>query len=132
VWTWAAAAVIVLALGQLVFGWFQPSAPADERLGGDRGLPRILLEAKIDPATRALSWHAVVGARTYDGVITDDENRVVLSRPESAARSTVWQLTATEYARLAESSGPLFLRVIARDGAGLEVATTGDLELRLR
>jgi hypothetical protein len=125
----AAAAAAVLGACALLPFLLRPTAPPDTRW---HVLPRILLEPEISPASRTLSWHAVVGARTYDVVIVDADDQTVLARPDRAVRSTLWELTADEYALLAKSRKPLYLRVVARDGAGLEVASTGDLRLEVK
>lgn len=124
----AAAAVVVLGFAATL-GVFSPSPPDDLRL---RGVTPIQLEAEISATSREISWHTVVGARTYDVVITDGDNRTILARPDTAARSTIWELTPAEFTRLDDFEGPLYLRVVARDGSEIELATTGDLLLNIR
>lgn len=125
----AAAAAAFLVVAAYALGVFTPAEPEDLRL---RGIPRIQLEPEITRASPQISWHTVVGARTYDAVIVDAENRAILVRPDHASRSTAWQLTPDEFARLESAAGAVFLRVVALDGSGLELATTGDLQLNIR
>lgn len=104
--------------------------PADLRAGGEGA--RILFSPRVSADARRLSWRAVPGARTYDACIEDTEGRVVLRRPEPRARSTSWEFTEEEYRKLKSMPGPLQVRVVARDGVGLALATSGDLELDVR
>jgi hypothetical protein len=124
----AAAAVLVLAFAAAL-GVFSPAEPDDLRL---RAVTPIQLEPEISATSREISWHTVVGARTYDVVITDEDNAVILARPDTAARSTIWELTPAEFTRLESFEGSLYLRVVARDGSEIEITTTGDLLLKIR
>jgi len=126
----ALAAAAAVLMWVVFSGSMFPGAtpPGDQRL---RGGPGIVLEPEISVA-REISWHAVAGARIYDAVITDAEGRAVLARPEESSRSLVWLLTPAEYDLLAQHAGALYLRVVARDGAGIRLQSTGDLPLKVR
>ncbi len=131
-WMAAAAAVVVLALA---WALWPPRRPADATLGGGLGgtpVMNILLTQTVSDQARSITWHAVPNARSYDVVIVDEEQQPVLARPERWARSVTWELSPGDVERLRAHPGPLFLRVVARDGIGLEVATTGDRALVVR
>ena len=74
----------------------------------------------------------MVGARSYDATISNADNRIVLARSEEVSRSYVWRLSPREYDSLARHPGPLYLRIVARDGAGIRIETSGDLPLTVR
>lgn len=119
------------ALLWVVSGLFGPTAPPeDHRLR--RGGPGIVLRPEISATSHEISWHAVVGARTYDATIFDADDRIVLVRHQAASRSYVWQVSQEDYDSLARHPGPLYLRIVARDGAGIRIDTSGDLPLTVR
>lgn len=132
-------AVGALAAGLLV-AWFvwgrqdQPSLlpgnPNDSVLGT---AARIVMQAELRADRPELSWHIVVGASKYDARIEDATGQPILVRPDPLAASALWAIAPEDYTRLRTLSrdGRLRLRVVARDGAGLAIATTGDLPLRV-
>jgi len=134
VWPWsmAVAAGLLIAVGvwAVASGVFGPARPSDDLQLGS--VPRILLQPELAAQAREISWHAVVGARTYDVAIRDAEDRTVLARPPEHSRSNRWQLSAADYELLLRHVGPLYLRVVARDSGGLRIATTGDLPLEIK
>ena len=103
--------------------------PDDSRLGATS---RILMVPEISSRSPSFSWHAVPGARGYDVSVFDTQDNVVLERPAASAAATTWDLTRAEFAALRGHRGRLLLRVIARDGAGLVVGSTGDLPVRVK
>lgn len=128
-----AAAAIVLCTVAFMMGVFSSSDTVrDARLGQSASGQSIILKPGVSEASRVIPWHAVVGARTYDVRFVDGENRTVLLRAEAHARSNVWELTESEYAGLAAHRGLLYLRIVAFDGAGFELGSSGDLELKLK
>jgi hypothetical protein len=106
-----------------------PRAPGAGELGGGAV---VLLEPEIRAEEPAVAWHPVPGALAYEVVAVDAGGKVLAQRAEERAKSTRWDLTAGEYERLRAARGALFLRVMARDGAGIPIATSGDLVLTLR
>ncbi len=106
------------------------SRPDDSVLGG---VARIVMEAGLRADRPELSWHAVIGAVGYEARIVDPGGRDVLVRAAGASASTRWSLSADEFVRLRTLAGrgELRLRVVARDGAGIALGTTGDLPLRI-
>jgi hypothetical protein len=133
-WLLALAAAAVVAAALVVLrGNGAPAlldgAPGDEHLGGPA---RILMVPEISDRTPGFSWHAVAGARSYDVLVVDARATVVLQRSAERAAATTWNLTPAEFAELKAHAGPLSLRVLARDGAGLIVGTTGDLQVHVR
>lgn len=126
----AAAAVLLAAAGSWMLGSRSPEsipqAPSPEQLGGS-----LLLVPELSVASPRLAWHAVPNAVTYRAVISDAAGDVVLRRPDAAARSTQWDLTADEIAML-ERAAPVMLRVVALDGDGGPLQSSGDLQLALR
>ena len=83
-------------------------------------------------ANPTVSWVPVAGAATYAVVVEDGAGKVVFQRGELQARSTRWDLSEAQFQLLQEQSEGLLLRVVARDGAGIIVGTTGDLPLSIR
>ena len=106
------------------------SKPDDSVLGG---VTRIVMEAELRGDRPELSWHAVIGAVGYEARIVDAAGREVLVRTRDASASTRWSLSGDEFTRLRTLVGQaeLRLRVVARDGAGIALGTTGDLPLRI-
>lgn len=126
----AAAALVVglvLMLGRERAPSLIPQAPGREVLG-----PVVLLAPELRADSPSLAWHAVPGAFAYHVVILDEARQVVVQRADAAGRSTRWDLSAGELAAVQARPGPLFLRVTARDGAKVPVASSGDLELKVR
>ncbi|MEE9125644.1 MAG: hypothetical protein V3U11_00745 [Planctomycetota bacterium] len=128
----AAAAVVVTAL--LVFDGgapaLNPNQPGADKIGRPGNI--ILLNPIMTPENRRLSWIHAQGARSYDAQILDAQNAVVLARPQADARSNEWRLTKAQYDLLKAHPGDLFLRVVARDGAGVGFGTSTDLRLDIR
>jgi hypothetical protein len=62
----------------------------------------------------------------------DTDNAVVLARAFAQAHSNEWRFTKAEYDVLKAHPGDLFLRVVARDGAGVKFGTSTDLLLEVR
>lgn len=107
-----------------------PNRPdPNERLGGQH---LISINPVLTASDPRLSWDHVAGARSYDAKILDADYSVVLARPEAQARSNEWRLTKAEYDVLKALPGDLFLRVVARDGAGVGFASTGERRLEVR
>lgn len=128
----AAAAVLIVSLLLLRSGTppeLIPGQPEDHRLGGTS---RILMVPEISSRSPGFSWHGVPGARRYDVSVHDRSDTVVLQRPAEFAAATTWDLTEAEFSTLRAHSGQLLLRVIARDGVGLIVGTTGDLPVHVK
>jgi hypothetical protein len=130
----AAAALTVVALVLATRGdrgpELLPNTPDGRTLGG---VARIVLDTELRASDRHLSWHAVLGAAAYEATIDDDTGRWLARRAAELAPQTHWQLDADEFARLADAVAAgkrLVLRIVARDGAGVAVGTTGDLPLR--
>lgn len=107
-----------------------PGNPNDSVLGA---AARIVMQAELRADRPELSWHVVVGASKYDARIEDATGQPVLVRPDPLAAAARWAIAPQDYARLRTLArdGELRLRVVARDGAGLTIATTGDLPLRV-
>ena len=133
---WVLGAVAAAALISLVLvrgGGGPPEMlstdPGPQRLGD---AVRISLTAEITVANPTVSWVPVAGAATYAVVVEDGAGKVVLQRGELQARSTRWDLSEAQFQLLQEQSEGLLLRVVARDGAGIIVGTTGDLPLSIR
>lgn len=133
----AAAAAALIALGLWLAGQagsrpdLLPERPGGETLGG---VPRIMLRAELSVQRPELSWHPVVGASRYDASIEDADGGIVLQRASELGGSTTWELARDEIGTLVEkrdAGAELTLRVVARDRAGVPVASTGDLPLRL-
>ncbi len=129
-WRWlggaiAAAAVVAVALFAL-----RPGRPDDRTLG--RALGIVLLDQQVSAQSPRISWQAVPGAQSYDAVIVDRHDRAVLTRAPALARGTTWELAPGEIERLRALPGALRLRVVALDGAGIEVGTSGDRALSVR
>jgi hypothetical protein len=133
VWAVAAAAAIVLS-ALLIFNRggpaLNPSQPGPDHIGQPGSI--ILLNPILTPENRRLSWIHAQGARAYDASILDAQNAVILARPQADARSNEWRLTKAQYDLLKAHSGDLFLRVVARDGAGVGFGTSTDLRLDIR
>lgn len=134
-WGVAAAALVALAVflsGPNVGGpALIDRRPDDDVLGTTA---RIVMRAELSAAHPELSWHPVVGASRYDAVIEDAEGRALFSRPQERVRSTVWALTTDQVEALRalrDAGGESRLRIVARDGAGLAVASSGDLRLHV-
>ena len=129
----AAAAVLIATLlytqSRSAAPPLMPGAPSGEVLSGSTP---ILLEPVLRTDAPSLSWHPVVNATRYDVVVVDAAGTVVLARDDFHATNHRWELTPDELARLTARTGELRLRIVARDGAGLAVATSGDLRLTLR
>ena len=124
----AAAALVAAALG----AFDAPPAlhqrkPAREVLGGE--IATIVIAPRISRTDRTLSWSPVWQAHDYAAVIVDGVGKVILERAGDQARSTRWELTADEFEALHARQQDLRLRVQARDGLALPVATSGDLPL---
>jgi hypothetical protein len=95
---------------------------------------RIVLRAELDPARPVLSWHPVLGASRYDARIEDGDGALCLERTVGSAASTTWEFTEDQIRtlRAVRAAGrELFLRLVATDRAGIPIASTGDLPLRL-
>lgn len=107
-----------------------PGDPGPQRLGP--AAVHISLTAGITADNRQLSWVPVAGAATYDVVVENGAGNVVLQRGDAEARSTRWELSEAQLQLLQERAEGLILRVLARDGAGIVVGTTGDLPLSIR
>ncbi len=126
----ALAAALVLAV---LLGAFdrppalQQGTPSGDRLGGD--VVTIVIAPRLSSRDRTLSWSPVWHAHDYAAVIVDAAGKVVLERAAEHARSTRWELTVDEFENLRARSQDLRLRVQARDGLALPVATSGDLPL---
>ncbi len=122
------AVVVLLRDGDRTGPGLLPGRPQDLPLGGEiRG---IVMSTELHLDRPVLEWHAVVGASGYRAVIGGSDAEVVLAREVSAANR--WSLDAAQVEVLRRTTGrPLFLRVVAVDGDGLPVGTTGDLELRV-
>ncbi len=92
----------------------------------------IILDPVIRRQDRSLSWGDVSGARFYDVSIVDANNDAVLQRDANARGSHSWQLTMAQFDLLSRHQGALYLRVVATDGAGIPVGSTGDLLLQVK
>ena len=106
------------------------NAPQDLRSGA---VPTIVLTPQIGASASSVEWQAVPGASHYEVLIEDAEGNLVLRRPDRATRNTRWDLTVAEIDALRKRSPQaLLLRVVARDGVGLIVATSHDVPLNVR
>jgi hypothetical protein len=138
-WVFAAAAGLLAAAGLgfalLGRGVGRPElleGPPDGRTLGQAA--RIVLRAELDPARPVLSWHPVLGASRYDARIEDGDGALCLERTAGSAASTTWEFTEDQIRtlRAVRAAGrELFLRLVATDRAGIPIASTGDLPLRL-
>lgn len=128
----AAAAIVAIALqfGSGPGPALLPQKPDNLHAGGAINL--VLLDAELSAAQRELSWAAVPGAEGYDVVVADAAGNVVLRRDVAARRSTTWELTTDDFASLRAASGPVRIRVVALDGAGIPIGSSGERVLRLR
>ncbi len=130
----AVAAVLVVALVLVFEGGtaptLNPNTPDAGRLGPESS--RIIFNPEVTMASREVSWNAVIGARTYDVVIEDVQGKTFFSRSADRAASITWTFTKDQYRELSTATGPLYLRVVARDGAGVVIASSGDLQLSVR
>ena len=128
---WFGAAAAALWLAWLL--WLRPPQ-APPLLDGqpNREVLSIRLVPEVNKDLRTISWQSLSGARRYDVVVEDAAGKVLLERPAAAAKSTRWDLSETEFTLLSQQREPLTLRVIARDGIGLPIGSSGDLPLSVR
>lgn len=124
IWLMVAAALFLLAL---VLRFLPEGNPALDPSTPDQakvlGGPDILLTTDVRADEPVLFWGAVSGARRYRAEVVDPAGAVVLERAEALARENQWRLSAAEFADLA-GRNQLFLRVVALDGEGGELART--------
>ena len=133
-WVAAAAAVLLVVTLAAVFSG-PPDLLTNDSNGNKLGEPHvspIFVNVKVTRENPEVSWHDVTGARTYDAVIENADGTVVLRRDDSSKASTLWLLTAQEYEKLATFTGDLFLRIVAKDGAGLIVGNSRDRKIQVR
>lgn len=130
----AAVAVVVILVWR---GAAQPKLLTGEPDGTSLGgASRILMQSELRADRPVLTWHSLLGAARYDARISDARGELVLARPDADAASTTWELSSNQFAELRARASrvppqELRLRIVARDGAGIAVGTTGELPLRL-
>lgn len=124
----AAAAVLLLWFGFAQSGL--DTGTPDDRTAGTR-LQLVLLQPTLTADARTISWAAVPGASGYHADILDVDGAVVLRRGDDLLKSTAWELSRDQYAKLLPRR-PLRLRVTALDSVELPIGSSGDLELTLR
>ncbi len=126
----AAAVVLVAVLTSRGAPPLDPNTPdSRDRIGGQH---LISINPVLTASDPGLSWDHVPGARSYDAKILDAGGAVVLARSEEQVRSNEWRFTKAEYDVLKAHAGSLYLRVVARDGAGVGFASTGERRLDVR
>ena len=103
-------------------------SPRDERAGP---VAAIVLTPQISANASIVEWQAVAGASHYDVSIEDADANVVFSRGSEAKKSTRWDLSRDQIETL-KSMPSLFLRVVARDGVGLVLASSHDVPLSVK
>lgn len=133
----AAAAAVALVVFLVWRGDAQPKLLTGEPDGTSLGgASRILMQSELRADRPVLTWHSLLGAARYDARISDARGELVLARPDADAASTTWELSSNQFAELRARASrvppqELRLRIVARDGAGIVVGTTGELPLRL-
>jgi hypothetical protein len=136
-WWWVAGAAAAMVLVAILWRTADEERPSlipttpNERVLGSGA--RIVLTAELRLDRPVLSWHVVVGAKSYDAVILGPTGDVLAQRAEQSRASTSWELEAAAVASLrtvTDRTG-LRLRVVARDSLGLPLATSGDLPLTI-
>ena len=129
---WVMMAAAMVMLGVFLALHRSPSlmtdTPKDERAGPVRA---IVLSPQVSADTAFVEWQAVSGASHYDVAIEDGDGKVVLERPPQAKRSTRWDLSRDQIEKL-KSQAALYLRVVARDGVGLVLASSHDVPLTVK
>ena len=131
-WSLAAAAaalvVVFLVLRHTPAPGMLGETPKDQVAG-----PRaIQLNPVLSAASPNVTWQAVPGARRYDVEVVGEDAKVVLERPQDAARSTRWDLSLEEMQLLRARTDALYLHVVARSAIGTALATSNDVQLTVR
>lgn len=134
----AAAAVVIVGLALFsqsgrggAWPELQPNRPDDARLGS--GPAHILFDASLRRDEPVLRWVRQSNARDYEVVVEDAASGAqILRRSDELAASHEWRLEPAELEALESHGAPVILRVVARDGAGVVVGTSGDRPLTLR
>lgn len=129
-WTLLAAAAVLV--GVFVVLHRAPAlltdAPRDERAGP---VNAIVLSPQISANASVVEWQPVPGASHYEVSIEDSDAKVVLTRDPAAKKTTRWDLSRDQIETL-KRTPVLFLRVVARDGVGLVLASSHDVPLTVR
>ncbi len=123
-----AAAVVILGVG-LTTQWRARKVEPVAETSVVRSA-KIRLNTPLENLATApseISWYPVAGAATYEVSVAEVDRTVVFYNKFT---SSVLQVPA-ELSRLLLPGKTLAFRVTARDAAGRELATTGDLDLRV-
>ena len=135
----AAAAAILVAVGLwLMLGGERAPAltrgtPGPERLGLS-----IIARPEIALHEPTVSWFSVPGAASYDLLLIVGDNEIAFRKDGIPAATTTCDLQNANLASIANrrtasgGAGELRLRIVARDGMGIVIGTSGDLPVTLR